>query len=116
MAIGAVLLASGGLIALDLWLVRNQVKGDTISALTIEFGLKVSFLPYALGVLAGHLCLKQKRDIKLLEVLGIVPAFGVCLTGANWALGYPFWGPLAALLLGVVAGVAFWPNKGAEGE
>lgn len=43
------------LIAWDVYVAANDVKGDTISELMLAFARKHPILPFALGVLFGHL-------------------------------------------------------------
>jgi peptidoglycan/LPS O-acetylase OafA/YrhL len=115
-AIAGMVLLLAVIIAGDLYLLSNEIKGDTISALIVEGGRRIAIIPFAIGALAAHLVLKQKRDNVLWEVLGLLPGLGLAMTALNWTLGRPGWFAAAALTVGLAAGAAFWPNKGAEGE
>lgn len=104
------------IIAGDLYLLSNKIQGDTISAIIVEGGRRIAIIPFAIGALAAHLVVKQKRDNVLWEVLGLLPLVGLVLTAINIGFDRPGWFPPSAFVVGLAAGIAFWPNKGSEGE
>ena len=48
------------LIGWDIWVYIEPTDGDTISEITLAFAQKHPVLPFAIGVLCGHLLWPQK--------------------------------------------------------
>lgn len=123
MTMGVILLFAIGIIGWDLYVVKNEIKGDTVSALIYEASLKLSFIPYLIGVLMGHLFWPKKKS-ELIDNDAVKGLF-VCLYLTTVPLTFDvlnllLWKqevvPLAGLLLGLAIGHFFWLNKGKDGE
>ncbi len=48
------------LIAWDIWVLIEPTEGDTISAVTLEFAQRHIIIPFAVGVICGHLFWPQR--------------------------------------------------------
>jgi hypothetical protein len=60
----AILLACAALlIGWDIYVAANPTPGDTISEITLAFAQKHPVLPFALGVIMGHLFWPQRVKV-----------------------------------------------------
>lgn len=96
----------------------NDETGDTISALSLQASLSCWVVPYAFGVLGGHLFMPGMPlpsttwwSVLLLVVVGImVGAVGI------WKRRLPFTKPqiiaraFGLMILGILCGHLFWPQ------
>jgi len=110
------------LIGWDIYVaVGNKVpnRRDTVSGITMGWSLKVWFLPYAVGVLGGHLFMPgvlldrvTKQGIAILiatavglTIVGVV--HGDQLSNKKWRVALRAYG---LLNLGMIMGHLFWPQ------
>ena len=59
-----ILAAIVGLIGWDIYVAMTPVKGDTISEIMLTFAMSHPVIPFAFGVLFGHLFWSQKVDVQ----------------------------------------------------
>lgn len=59
--IGVLAACAAVLIGWDIWVAVNDTPGDTISELALAFAGKHPILPFAVGVIVGHLFWPQAR-------------------------------------------------------
>jgi len=108
-----------GLIGWDVYVAffnKTSNAVDTISGITLGWSRKVWILPYAVGVLGGHL-FWPRGDNPLFGHSWSIPvllATGLSVFGAGWAItrkgkSWTFQGPVV-LLLGILAGHCLWPQ------
>ena len=58
---GCLLVGVGALlVGWDIYVASNSINGDTISEITLAFARKHPVVPFALGVLMGHLLWSQQ--------------------------------------------------------
>jgi len=108
------------LIGWDLAVFRNEVPGDTISALLWEAARRWWSLAFLMGMLMGHLFWPRTKS-----VIGVasLPLLGVTVTSvlAVNAASLMFWGAHdiaspVAFAVGFFYGHLTWPNLGKDGE
>jgi hypothetical protein len=109
-----ILVIVGVIVAVDLFLALNDVKGDTISEVIKGWAYRRFFvLSWAWGVLAGHLFLTRNAAViatpwniwLLLGLSVLLVAVGI---GYKGMVGVPI--QAALLVLGVAAGYLLWPQ------
>jgi hypothetical protein len=61
--IGILIATTLGLVAWDVYVAVNGVRGDTISEILLEFAQKHPVLPFAIGVLCGHTLWGQRLKL-----------------------------------------------------
>lgn len=103
-------------LAFDVWLMQDEIKGDTISALILEGGLHCALVSLWLGILGGHFTWKSSRSWRWQDLAFTVQGIGAALALLQWFLSYPMWFPVASLVLGIPLGIWLWPNRGKDGE
>ena len=55
-------------IGIDIWWVLNGIKGDTISEVTKAYSYQITVIPFAYGILTGHLFWGHRGEIKYKEL------------------------------------------------
>lgn len=60
--IGILIACAAILIGWDIYVAANSSSGDTISEITLGFAQKHPVVPFALGVIMGHLFWPQKQS------------------------------------------------------
>lgn len=112
-----------GFIGWDVYVVNNEIKGDSISAILYEASLRISLIPYLVGILLGHL-FWPKKELSLIKnnattglmvclYVGLIPMIFDIINLLVWKQDII---PLAGLMLGLLVGHFFWINKGKDGE
>ena len=110
-----ILVVVGLIVAVDLFLALNDVKGDTISEVLKGWAYRRFFvLTWAWGVLAGHLFLTKATPVfsppgniwVLLGITAVVLGAGLSYKAV---VGVPI--QLALLLAGMGAGYLLWPQS-----
>lgn len=113
-------IATVGLIGWDVYVAffnRTPNKDDTISGILLGWSRRVWILPYAFGVLCGHLFLPGLGEIGLDRIWSVIVllSVGLVISGLGlWItyrrkLGWPVQAP-ALLLGGIAMGHLFWPQ------
>ena len=94
----------------DIYVAFNSVTGDTISELTLGWSYTYSVIPYAAGVVAGHLWWPGPRPTnRTLPFLGLA-AVSALVAGFDYDTATLF--PLYPLVTGIVVGHLLWPQAG----
>lgn len=55
------LLCAAGLIGWDIYAAANSIKGDTISEVLLSSSINHPILPFAFGIIFGHLFWPQRK-------------------------------------------------------
>ncbi len=103
------------IIAVDLFLVFNDIEGDTISNVIRDWAYRRFFvLTWAWGVLAGHLFLTSAGPIfspstAILVLLGLTLVLFLAGYFYTDLVGVPV--QLVLLVVGAVAGYLLWPQS-----
>lgn len=102
----------------DIVLAVNSVKGDTISAVALESARHCSLIPWAVGVIVGHIFLSPIFDLpwRSWATWTVLAALTAAVIAGDIVLA-PH-GPVAvgvAAPLGGVVGMVVWPNRGKRG-
>jgi len=101
--------ATVGLIGFDIAAALLDPQGDTISQLIRDWAWRWHVLPYAWGVLTGHLFFHRDAPvlpvgIALLVLGGCIWVFAQIFAEANLT-------PVVPICVGVVMGWWFWPQE-----
>lgn len=111
------------LIGWDIYVVQDGIRGNTISAIIFEASLRLSALPYAFGVLMGHLFWPSRKQslINNSARTGLYVCLCSCLIFFVIDIINSLWlnqdfVPFSAFLAGILMGHFFWLNEGKEGE
>lgn len=108
------------LIGWDLVVFRNEIQGDTISALMWEAGRRWWSLPFMLGMVMGHLFWPRRESV--IEVPSLPLLAGTTLTvllantASLWLWGWHDAASPLAFAAGFIHGHLTWPNLGKDGE
>lgn len=110
------IVAAASLIAWDIYAALNRKPGDTISEVMLDAGKRVAGLPFVFGVLAAHLFMPHNFKVLVQMpwagfILGfafIVVTVAGILVRREWSR-FPITWP--AFVLGVLAGLALWPQR-----
>jgi hypothetical protein len=104
-----------GLIGYDVYVFVEPTEGDTISEVTLSWAWSSAFVPFALGVLGGHLTWPRRASAKFRRrsALGLL-IFGALLAGADFLGWTPDILPVIYFVPGVLAGHWFWPQTQTE--
>lgn len=102
--------AAAALIVWDIRVAANAIPGDTISELMLAYARAHPWLPFAWGVLSGHLFwpLRGPRPRALAGWRGLLAA-GAAVGLVAW-LSPPL-PPLSAVLLGMPVGRTLWGQE-----
>jgi hypothetical protein len=101
------------LIVYDIFVAVEDTPGDTISEVMLGWAYKLPLLPYAFGVLCGHLFWPTKRipEYRIYEVVGLATS-GLLLLVLSLVGIYPTTiTPALPMVVGVFAGHFLWSQK-----
>lgn len=105
------------LVAWDIYIVTSRPREDTISEILLDWARRVSFLPYAVGVVIGHLFWPAHGMVPIdwifsLTALLVIGFVGACVqfiarVTLNGGLAIS---PMIHVTLGILMGHWLWPQ------
>lgn len=107
------------LLVWDAIVIFNEVKGDTISAITWEAAQRYWVIPFFFGALMSHFFFPRRE--RIIPVYGstvmlvTIPALAALNAFLAWLYGAQHWASPVAFGAGLVFGWLLWPNKGKDG-
>jgi hypothetical protein len=110
-----IVIATVGLIVFDIVKAVDDAPRDTLSAVILTWGFKVSFVPFFFGVLGGHFFIPSKLKTALWKYIVLGSIFLTCgLVGTlvNNLVGFQWWThPMMMVSIGFSSGALLWPQK-----
>lgn len=92
----------------DIIMAANGKKGDTISEVTLFYSFKNSFIPFAVGYLAGHLFWpRKKEELNIFISIGLGIVLGIITFFINRLSGISFY-PIIWMTVGIPLGHFIW--------
>jgi len=110
-----IIITAAGLIAYDIVKAADDSSRDTLSAVMLTWGFKCSFVPMFWGILCGHFFCPSGMKTETWKFITLAVTFVVLGTlgtihnnilGVNW-----FTHPMVFVIVGILNGAFFWPQK-----